>query len=344
MRRHAAGLLAALMGFGLAGFGAAEAPPAAGNPRLDVYGAPQQLVKLPDGRRINLYCQGHGSPTVVLTAGQGGWAISWAKVHAAIARRTRTCAWDRAAFGHSDPSALPQTVANTTADLEAALAAAKIKGPYVLVGHSAGAFETLMFADRHRADVVGMVLVDGSVPDQAARFASVAPDAAKTAVTGTAGSVSWMRACADRVAAKTLTPDQKDWASCFQYPPGFAPKAVEALKALDADPARLRTKASLVELFAANAATVANPSRSYGDLPLVVLTQSGGPGLPGSTPEQTAALNAGWTAWHDEYAKLSTRGVNLVVRGAGHSIQSDKPQAVIGAVDGVLDAVQFPVK
>jgi hypothetical protein len=38
---------------------------------LAPYAQPQTLVALPDGRKINLVCQGQGSPAVILTAGAG---------------------------------------------------------------------------------------------------------------------------------------------------------------------------------------------------------------------------------------------------------------------------------
>jgi len=40
-------------------------------------------------------------------------------------------------------------VVHTEADLERALAGAGVTGPLVMAAHSLGAFETLIFADRH---------------------------------------------------------------------------------------------------------------------------------------------------------------------------------------------------
>jgi pimeloyl-ACP methyl ester carboxylesterase len=336
MRQAIAGLFAVLIGFGAA---QAQAPPVrAVNPAYDAYATPQRLAKLPDGRRIHLYCQGRGSPTVILTAGLGEASMSWAKVQPAIASRTRTCAWDRAGFGYSDPSPAAQTLAATTGDLEGALAAAGIKGPYVLVGHSAGAFETLLFADRHRKDVVGMVLVDGSVPNQIERFTAIGPEVAAANAAGLKFAVDGQRLCAKNLENGVLKPGSAGWRMCFGYSPQFSPKLVAALQTLDGDPARLRTRASLSEELGPTAAAAANPARDYGDLPLIVLTQAVGLGLPGVPPAQTAALNAGWRQWHDDYARLSRTGVNLIVQGSGHYIQDDKPQAVIAAVDAVLAA------
>lgn len=325
---------------GVGGAQAQTPAPSPVDPALDAYIKPDRLATLPDGRRIHLFCRGKGSPTVILTAGLGGWATSWVKVHPAIAARTRACAWDRAGVGYSDPSPAPQTLAATTGDLEAALTAAKIKGPYVLVGHSSGAFETLLFTDRHRGEVVGMVLVDGSVPNQPARFEATAPTVAAGNAASMAGQVGGQRLCAKSLESGMLKPDTPAWRICFGYSPDLSPGMVAAMTALDANPARLRTRASLAEEFGASAAAAASPSRDYGDLPLVVLTQSSSPTPPGARPEDAAALKAGWIAWHDDYAKLSTRGVNLIVQGAGHGIQSDKPQAVIGAVDAVLNAAR----
>ncbi len=70
MRRLIAGLFAVLLGSGVAH---AQPPPPGPTPALDVYASPARLVKLADGRRIHLNCQGKGGPTVILTAGLGGW-------------------------------------------------------------------------------------------------------------------------------------------------------------------------------------------------------------------------------------------------------------------------------
>jgi pimeloyl-ACP methyl ester carboxylesterase len=43
-----------------------------------------------------------------------------------------------------------------------------------------------------------------------------------------------------------------------------------------------------------------------------------------------------WIAMHEALAHLSSRGVHRIIKGSGHHIQLDKPQAVIDAVDEVL--------
>ena len=61
------------------------------------------------------------------------------------------------------------------ADLERALVGAGLTGPFVMAAHSLGAFEALLFADRHPDQVAGMVMVDPSTPDQEEQLARAAP-------------------------------------------------------------------------------------------------------------------------------------------------------------------------
>ncbi len=159
---------------------------------LAAYADTTHSVTLADGRELHLVCMGAGSPTIVLTAGLGDWAATWKEVQPTLARTTRACAWDRPGFGLSEASSVRQTVATTTADLEEALESGP-EGPYVLVGHSLGSYESLLFTDRHRDDVVGMVLVDPSPPDQFAVYARIAPLLDEQMKVGMAAGVAQLR-------------------------------------------------------------------------------------------------------------------------------------------------------
>lgn len=287
----------------LAGVAHAQTPPPAPNPALNAYVTAQRLVDVGGGRKISLFCQGKGSPTVILTAGLGGWSSAWGAVQPQTAKRTRVCAWDRAGYGHSDGSPQAQTVENTTADLETALKAARIGGPYVLVGHSAGAYETLRFTDRHRADVVGIVLVDPSVPDQTAKFAALSPELAKADGASMTLAANFQRMCGKRVADGSIKDGDATWKVCFKGLPEAPPALAAAMTARDRQPGRFESKASLAESFAPSSAAVVDAKRSYGDLPLIVLTQGKGLAPPGAPPEQAAKVEAAWIRWHEEYVR-----------------------------------------
>ena len=115
-------------------------------------------------RAIYLDCRGAGQPTVVLEAGMGSDSSTWSAVHDELAATTRTCAYDRAGRGRSDPIER-HTLSHAGAELAALLAAAGEPGPYVLVGHSLGGAYIRVFGGANRTEVVGLVLVDTFDPD-----------------------------------------------------------------------------------------------------------------------------------------------------------------------------------
>lgn len=63
------------------------APPPLPEATYDLYAAPQQLVALPDGRKMNVLCLGHGSPTIIFDAGGGNSNVAWARVQSQAAKK-----------------------------------------------------------------------------------------------------------------------------------------------------------------------------------------------------------------------------------------------------------------
>lgn len=106
---------------------------------------------------------GEGSPTIVLEAGLGGDSSSWVFVQPRLSELTRVCSYDRAGYYFSDPGPMPRTADAAVDDLHAVLEAAKVRGPFLVVGHSLGGLLVRLYAARYPADVIGMVLLDPSV-------------------------------------------------------------------------------------------------------------------------------------------------------------------------------------
>ena len=78
--------------------------------------------------------------------------------------------------------------------------------------------------------------------------------------------------------------------------------------------------------------------RSFGDLPLIILTRT-----QRSTNFPADQAETEWSMWnrmHDGVARLSMRGSNRLVPDSGHYIQLDQPQAVIDAVAEVVAAAR----
>ena len=126
-------------------------------------------------RRLVLTTSGHGSPVVVLESGLGAESAEWGAVHRGLSVHTRVCRYDRAGRGASDAAVSPRGPAELIADLRALLHRVGLAPPYVLVGHSFGGLMVRLFAQRHRAEVAGVVLVDAMHQDQFEVFGQAFP-------------------------------------------------------------------------------------------------------------------------------------------------------------------------
>lgn len=298
------------------------------------YAKPQRLVEVEPGRRLNLYCLGTGSPTVIMDSGLGDSTISWAAVQPQIARRTKACAYDRAGLGFSDPASRPGTVANMTQDLHALLKAAKIKPPYILVGHSLAGMTVRVYADRYRDEVVGMVIVDGSHEDQSVRaWNEVNPN----------GRQKWQAYLAEHSdcvaeAEKGLLQGTPAYQKCIGDDDPHLSPAINA--AQDRVAQSVRWQAAVASerqnIFYESADQTRATRKDFGDMPIIVLTHQPQRQTDDETPQQTDKRTLIWEDLHSQVAAMSTRGINAIVPHADHYIQFDRPQVVIDAVDQVI--------
>jgi pimeloyl-ACP methyl ester carboxylesterase len=118
---------------------------------------------------------------VILEAGLRNRADIWSEkahqgqtqptVFPGVASFTRVCAYDRPGttldtdkFSRSDPVRMPRTALDAIRDLHALITAARIPGPYVLVGHSTGGLLVRLYARTYPQKIRGMVLVD-AIPE-----------------------------------------------------------------------------------------------------------------------------------------------------------------------------------
>ncbi len=129
-----------------------------------------QLVDI-GGRSLRIVCAGpdrgvSAKPTVLFEAGAFGFAADWAVVQEQLADEgVRSCAYDRAGLGWSDPGPSPRDGLAVVSDLEALLKASGEPGPFVIVGHSMAGLRLRLFAARNPQRVSGVVLVDAATPE-----------------------------------------------------------------------------------------------------------------------------------------------------------------------------------
>jgi pimeloyl-ACP methyl ester carboxylesterase len=306
---------------------------AVADPALEAYARPHRLVAIGDHRHLNLYCLGTGSPTVILDGGLGNDMTEWRKVHAALAKTTRVCAYDRAGAGFSDPGPLPRTGAALAADLDVLLRAAHVRPPYVLVASSLAGLHARLFADTHLTQVAGMVLVDPSFEHQVARY-----EAATPAYTAAAErQLAALRGCADALQSGPPAAGSPTYSDCIGSPDEDLPADVwSALAARITSDSYRMVLSELQEFSGASADQVDASRRSYGAMPLIVLTAGG----VGTSDPDTVTRTRIWTEMHDRMASLSSSGTNRIVADATHHIQLSRPEAVIAAVNEVVAAAR----
>jgi pimeloyl-ACP methyl ester carboxylesterase len=163
----------------------------------DAYAHAQVLVDVGD-RKINLYCMGSGSPTVLFDAASGRAGWDWAAVQPEVAKRTRACVYDRAGLGFSDPANRPSSVGNATRDLRFLLKNNRMSGPYILVGAGFGGMVMQQFAQRIHDEVAGVVLVDdaATAPKPSAALLETARACLAGAKTGFGSQPELAKQCA----------------------------------------------------------------------------------------------------------------------------------------------------
>jgi pimeloyl-ACP methyl ester carboxylesterase len=119
-----------------------------------------------DGRKLQINCDGSGEPTILLEAGGGSSSSDYPfEVRSALAESTRTCTYDRAGLGASDPPPYRRRLmVDVVSDLDRLLAAAGIKGKLLLVGASFGGLVALDYALTHPERAAGLVVLDTDWP------------------------------------------------------------------------------------------------------------------------------------------------------------------------------------
>lgn len=302
------------------------------------FAKPQRMVDI-GGRRLNLYCSGDGPVTVVFDSPSGDAAWNWFEVQPAIAKRTRACVYDRAGLGFSDPSPRVSTSGNVVDDLHRLLKNAGIAPPYVMVGSSFGGANVQLYAYRYPEQVKGLVLVEPQHEDEIERMNKASQGKLQQAYAMISEN---NKACVAQ-SERGFVPGSEQWANCIgPIFPRHGRALAAARLAQHRSPVYWRAMLSEEDHFAASGAELRAARKPFGDLPMIVLSRGVSPYAVPGKPQ--SALNKAMenenVALHKETAALSTRGKQRIVPGTGHIVHLDKPEAVVAAIDEMLNEVK----
>jgi len=272
--------------------------------------APGRLVDV-GGYRMHLDCTGQGSPTVILDSGLSDSSLSWFKVQPQIAGFTRVCSYDRAGLGWSDPSPYSRDSKIFANELHTLLHNAGIQPPLILVGHSMGGFDVLIYAGLHPEEVKGMVLVDSAHPDLANRLPKL-----KTSLS------EWRRSL-----------EREEYAMRFGLPRALGqcgvgtPELMAQLRTVECDMSWIRETIAECRSMWEESATEAGSVHSLGSMPLIVISEDPAKNSAEFLPE--------FERGQDALTRLSTAGSRVTAVGSGHQIQKERPDLVVSSVQRV---------
>jgi pimeloyl-ACP methyl ester carboxylesterase len=264
----------------------------------------------PPGRFINLGlhvmyidCIGENSPTVLIDVGLGDSSANWMKIAKKLSKNVRTCLYDRAGYGWSDPGPGTRTTAQIVHELNMLLEFAEVPGPYIVVGHSFGGFTARYFASKYPEKTAGAVLIDSSHPDQIHRLSALDRIERKSPV---------------KVSRKEPAPDYMDETERRWYFLNSSRKA---------------TFAQMDELkYFKDSAYEVKHSGPIPDVPLAVLTRG-----KNQLPEiDGISLEDEWQSMQKELLTLSNNSWHSVIEDSGHKMYHDAPEEII---DNILKVV-----
>ncbi len=286
------------------------------------------------GRSLNIYCSGSGSPSAILDTGGSAPGYSNMPLQKLISNETRTCWFDRAGLGWSDPSPLAQTSATIAADLHELLRAAKTAPPYILVGQSFSGFNVRVFTKAYPSEVAGVVLLDSVQEDQQ----QYEPRSTLAPVNRLPAVVQGVLCRAVPLAANVglirllislSGPDRR-------IPSGFTPSEAAVLHGLESQPKAIVASSGCRAWE--KSADEARAAGSLGNVPLLVLT-AGRP-LTMGDPAEDREVQEFHEIWvhqlQPRLAALSTRGKQIIVENSSHGIAGDMPSVAVEAVRQLL--------
>jgi pimeloyl-ACP methyl ester carboxylesterase len=283
-----------------------------------------------NGHKMQIYCMGSGSPTVVLEAGLGVAAdvLSWGDFQPKLGLTTRVCSYDRAGLGWSEPQRDSSDADHIAANLHQLLAQANVTGPVVLMGHSMGGVYLRDYLAHYPAGVAGLVLVDSSTPLQEQRFQALA------------GPQKGLSTAAGLKLQKILyiLGVPRLVGQCGRPAPGWESRAGKALGEDECQP-KDEALSEYENLPLTGEETV--HTGPFGAIPILIFSQDTTRWTAGPNPTKQAIDEANlWYQMQEDLKKLSTRSRRIIARGSGHYVQGDREDLVLKETELFIDQIR----
>jgi len=271
--------------------------------------------------KIHYIKNGTRSPTVVFDAGLGEGLFSWSKVQNKISKYTGTISYDRSGIMWSERGANPKNSNEITADLHELLIKVKAQKPYIIVAHSLSGLTLRKYISKYNKDILGVIFVDVSHPDQINRF----PKEATSLLDKTP---SWLINFANNIGIIRLL-----------FNPTYPNTEVN-------DPINIKVRALRSKSISAaveesqsfkSITTEAAKITTFGNTPLVIIT--------GASPKRFKYLkneilekqfNDIWSELQKDLLKLSSNSKQILAKKSGHIVQMEQPEIIIDLINQMI--------
>jgi len=120
--------------------------------------------------------QGEGEPSIVFESGYGDTNDFWSVIQSNLKEDYATFSYDRAKLGKSEDNGLEKNVLQQVEELRALLHTKQVEAPYILIGHSAGAYIVKTFMALYPEEVAGVLLIDGTSEYQDEELLTLMPE------------------------------------------------------------------------------------------------------------------------------------------------------------------------
>jgi len=139
-----------------------------------------KLIKVGE-TELNVYTEGNGNVTLVFMAGSGVGCpvLEYSPIYRKMSADYRIAVVEKAGYGSSGKATTKRSVDNLVNESRAALKAAGIQPPYVLVPHSYSGFEAIWWANTFPDEVAAVLGLDMGFPNMMKAQAAQIPHSKK---------------------------------------------------------------------------------------------------------------------------------------------------------------------
>jgi len=246
-----------------------------------------------------------------------------------VSKTMRVCPYDRAGTGWSESQPGVRDANNISQQLPLLLKAAGEKPPFVLVSASVAGFYAREYVDRYPAEVVGLVLVDSSTPEQIVETPGSAYSPALIRKKHREVMLEWWK---EASGWSLLKGDCKP-----EVEPGLEAYGNLARVEMCRPSYAVSWRGEADQFW--NSAEEASRARCCNKLPLVVISQDPN----NARSSQPPSIRPIWNSLQERLKALSPNSRRIIARSSGHAVMIDRPDVVIRAIEQICRDCIFAV-